>query len=77
MGPWTDTAIANLPLALTSFVGREPEIAEIAGLVGAHRMVTVAGTGGVGKTQIALHVGAALSDAADDSVKFIAPRADR
>ncbi len=50
----------NLPLELTSFVGREKEIAEIAALVGAHRLVTLVGSGGVGKTRTSLHVAANL-----------------
>jgi predicted ATPase len=72
VGPWADKTIANLPLALTSFVGREAELDEIAALVRDHRMVTLTGTGGVGKTQTALHVATALSDAGDDGVCFIA-----
>jgi predicted ATPase len=50
---------AELPLPLTNFVGRETELNEIASLVGAHRLVTLTGTGGIGKTQLALRVGAA------------------
>ena len=48
---------SNLPLALTSFVGREAQLDEIATLVRDHRLVTLTGTGGVGKTQTALHIG--------------------
>jgi predicted ATPase/DNA-binding XRE family transcriptional regulator len=62
VGPWSNATIAKLPLALTSFVGRESELAEIAALVRDHRMVTLTGAGGVGKTQTALHVAAALND---------------
>jgi predicted ATPase/transcriptional regulator with XRE-family HTH domain len=70
VGPWGDGATVNLPLALTSFVGRESELDEIAALVRAHRMVTLTGTGGVGKTQMALHFADALSDTADGAVCF-------
>jgi predicted ATPase/transcriptional regulator with XRE-family HTH domain len=70
VGPWADGATVNLPLALTSFVGRESELDEIAGLVREHRMVTLTGTGGVGKTQTALHVASALSDA-EGAVCFV------
>lgn len=38
VGPWADTGIANLPLALTSFVGRDAELDEIARLMRDHRM---------------------------------------
>jgi predicted ATPase/DNA-binding XRE family transcriptional regulator len=72
VGLWPDTTIASLPFALTSFVGREAELAEITALVREHRMVTLTGAGGVGKTQTALHVATALSDAGDDGVCFIA-----
>lgn len=71
VGPWPDAATSNLPLALTSFVGREPELAEIATLAREHRLVTLTGTGGVGKTQTALQVTRALSDAEDDAVCFV------
>ncbi|UQU65474.1 adenylate/guanylate cyclase domain-containing protein [Couchioplanes caeruleus] len=55
--PRTESApVHNLPAALTSFVGRQAEVAELRGLVGEHRLVTVAGAGGAGKTRIALAV---------------------
>lgn len=60
-----------LPIALTTFVGRETEIAEIAALVRAHRMVTLTGPGGIGKTQAALHASASLTDLAPDAVLFV------
>ena len=44
----------NLPHALTAFVGREAEVATVGELVAAHRLVTLTGTGGVGKTRLAL-----------------------
>ncbi|WP_433298389.1 adenylate/guanylate cyclase domain-containing protein [Actinoplanes sp. CA-030573] len=47
----------NLPAPLTSFVGRRAEVAEIADLLTRHRIVTVAGPGGAGKTRLALAVG--------------------
>jgi non-specific serine/threonine protein kinase len=71
VGPWPGAAIASLPFALTSFVGRERELDDVATLVRAHRMVTLTGAGGVGKTQTALHVAAAQSDVDDGAVTFV------
>jgi predicted ATPase/DNA-binding SARP family transcriptional activator len=48
----------NLPVQLTSFVGRERELAALAGLVGAARLVTLTGSGGAGKTRLALQFAA-------------------
>ncbi|MGW5113317.1 protein kinase domain-containing protein [Nocardia sp. NPDC004123] len=44
----------NLPLELTSFIGRRTEVAEVKGLLSASRLVTLTGVGGVGKTRLAL-----------------------
>jgi predicted ATPase len=65
------TAASGLPLSLTSFVGREVELAEVVALVRAHRLVTLTGAGGIGKTQMALQAGTALSGGAED-IRFIA-----
>jgi len=47
----------NLPHARSSFVGREREVAEVASLLGEHRLVTLVGTGGAGKTRLAIEAG--------------------
>jgi len=47
----------NLPAALTSLIGREKELADIMGLLERHRLVTLVGTGGVGKTRLSIKVG--------------------
>ena len=47
----------NLPSTLTTFIGREKEQAEILKLINMHRLVTLTGSGGVGKTRISLKVG--------------------
>lgn len=58
----------NLPPQLTSFVGRENEVAEIAELLQSYRLVTVLGTGGVGKTRCAVQVARNLVGASRDGV---------
>ncbi len=51
-----DLSSNNLPLQLTSFVGREPEMAEIKRWLTSTRLVTLTGAGGSGKTRLALEV---------------------
>jgi predicted ATPase/class 3 adenylate cyclase len=46
----------NVPKQLTSFVGRERERQEVTRLLGEHRLVTITGTGGIGKTRLAIEV---------------------
>ncbi len=58
----------NLPPQLTSFVGREKEVAEIKELLEEHRFVTLVGTGGAGKTRCAIQVGGDLLDGSGDGV---------
>lgn len=48
----------NLPIQLTSFIGREKEIAETSQLLEGHHLVTLTGSGGIGKTRLALQVAA-------------------
>lgn len=52
----------NLPPVLTSFVGRERELSEVEGLLAETRLLTLTGTGGCGKTRLALRVAAELRD---------------
>jgi predicted ATPase len=65
-----DTSPGNLQPAVTSFIGRESEVAELHAAVKAHRLVTLTGVGGVGKTRLALEVGAQLADEFPDGVWF-------
>ena len=58
----------NLPPQLTSFVGREHEMAQIKALIGDHRLVTLVGTGGAGKTRCAVQIGADMLDGSGDGV---------
>ena len=50
----------NLPLQLTSFIGRDRELREVVGLARRYRLVTLTGPGGCGKTRLALEAAAAL-----------------
>ncbi|MGW0159887.1 ATP-binding protein [Mycobacterium sp. NPDC003323] len=56
-------AAPNLPLQLTTFVGRRPQIEEVAGLLKESRLVTLTGAGGTGKTRLALQVVSGFEDA--------------
>src|SRR6266496_3190457 len=61
----------NLPYQLTSFVGREQEIAQLEELVTANRLVTLTGTGGAGKTRLAIEVASRLTGAFPDGVWLV------
>lgn len=50
----------NLPIQLTSFIGREKEIEEIKSALGASRLVTLTGSGGTGKTRLSIETGLQL-----------------
>jgi predicted ATPase/class 3 adenylate cyclase len=58
----------NLPVQLTSFVGREDDVELVSTLLRTHRLVTLTGVGGVGKTRLALQVAAQLLPEARDGV---------
>src|ERR1700704_2707106 len=62
---------SNWPVRLTTFVGREDERAAVAQLLGDRRLVTLTGTGGVGKTRLALEIGADLRGAYRDGGFFV------
>jgi predicted ATPase/class 3 adenylate cyclase len=56
----------NLPVAPSSFIGREGELEAVTDLLRSSRLVTLSGVGGVGKTRLALQVAAGLLDAYPD-----------
>ena len=66
-----DRTPGNLRIPTTSFVGREPELNELAAALKAHRLVTLTGVGGVGKTRLALEVAARLAHDFPDGVWVI------
>ena len=73
-----DILANNLRPALTSFIGRETEIAEITTLLELHRLVTLVGSGGIGKTRTSLQIAANHVDRFADGVWFVelAPLSD-
>ena len=68
----------NLPAQITSFIGREREIRELKQFLNEHRLVTLTGAGGAGKTRLSLEVAAQLLDQFADGVWLaeLAPVAD-
>ncbi len=64
---------SNLPVPISSFLGREQEVREITELLaGGTRLVTLTGPGGTGKTRLALQAAAEASDAFPDGVSWVA-----
>ncbi|MGA9358303.1 MAG: LuxR C-terminal-related transcriptional regulator [Mycobacterium sp.] len=64
-------ATQHLPPQFTSFVGRDAEIEEVLRIVGANRLVTLTGAGGVGKTRLAVQVAARLDGDFADGVWYV------
>src|SRR5713226_3110382 len=66
-----DRSSNNLPIQLTSFIGRDREIAEITQALSHTRLLTLTGSGGCGKTRLALQVAAGLVGSYADGVWLI------
>ncbi len=62
----------NLPTQLTTFVGRDKELAEAVQLLGGTRLLSLTGPGGTGKTRLSLQVAAAAADEFPDGIWFVA-----
>lgn len=67
----TSAPALNLPPQLTSFVGRQAEMASLRAALAGARLVTLTGAGGVGKTRLAVHVAAKIADEFRDGVFYI------
>jgi predicted ATPase/class 3 adenylate cyclase len=61
----------NLPIQLTSFIGREAEIRDVRNLLSTARLVTLLGTGGIGKTRLSLQVAAEMTEEFPDGVWLV------
>lgn len=63
--------VHNLPAQTASLVGRDAEVVLVRRLLEDQRLVTLTGPGGVGKTRLAIHVGASTASRYDDGVRFV------
>src|SRR5438046_3414943 len=61
----------NLPIQLTSFIGRVVEQQTVRALIEKHRVVTLVGAGGCGKTRLAIQLGADVLENFPDGVRFV------
>jgi non-specific serine/threonine protein kinase len=61
----------NLPVQLTTFIGREKETSELYALVENNRLITITGAGGCGKTRISLQIAREYLDKFSDGVWFV------
>lgn len=61
----------NLPIQLTSFIGRQGELAEVERLLSEARLITITGPGGCGKTRLALQIASSVKDEFDDGVWWV------
>ena len=60
--------LTNFPVQLTSFIGREREIADIKRLLFTSHLVTLTGAGGNGKTRLAIQIANRVSESSADGV---------
>jgi predicted ATPase/class 3 adenylate cyclase len=68
----TSATTGNVPLPLTSFVGRERELIELDELLERHRLLTITGPGGIGKTRVAIELAHRRLGTALDGTWFVA-----
>src|SRR5439155_22169333 len=61
----------NLPIEVSTFVGRVRELSEVRGLLETKRAVTITGAGGTGKTRLALQIAADAIEGFPDGVFFV------
>ena len=61
----------NLPAPVSTFIGRERELGELRSMLASHRLVTLVGIGGIGKTRLALQLAAGVVDTYADGAWFV------
>lgn len=66
-----DRVLHNLPVQRSPLIGREAELAAVLAALESHRLVTLTGFGGMGKTRLALQAAAELADGEGDGVWFV------
>jgi predicted ATPase/DNA-binding SARP family transcriptional activator len=66
-----EPAMPAIPVPLTTLIGRSAEVAELIGLLGERRLVTLTGVGGCGKTRLAIAVATGIAASDPDSVRFL------
>jgi predicted ATPase/class 3 adenylate cyclase len=73
-----ETPPNNLPRQRTSFVGRQMEVSDVEALLSANSLVTIVGTGGIGKTRLALEAASDILEDTRDGAWFVdlAPLSD-
>ena len=69
--PARPVSASNIPVLLTSFIGREGELKKVAELLSASRFLTLTGPGGVGKTRLAIETARKLSKKLKDGVVWV------
>ncbi len=69
--PSSNEPITNLPTPLTTFIGREKEQADVMKLIAKHRLVTLTGAGGIGKSRLSMKVGEQIAEGYLDGVWLI------
>ena len=66
--PRSPRQVIDLPVSLSPLIGREADLSDIAEVAASHRLVTLVGTGGVGKTRLAVECARALAPAFPDRI---------
>jgi predicted ATPase/DNA-binding CsgD family transcriptional regulator len=66
-----EMGLTNFPVQLTSFVGREREIADVKRLLFSSHLITLTGAGGSGKTRLALQIANSMSETFADGLRLV------